>query len=216
MSSYLQPVFIFPDAPGGRLSVYLAGSTDLAVVYDPVSGSPVQNPVPIDTEGYASQVHVAADAVYDIAVKDFGGATVLTVNNVSVGAGGGAGTPGPQGPRGPIGLTGAAGKDGTDGANGTNGVDGTDGTDGAKGVGLSRIVVDPESTTGRILYSFDDSPEEWHDAGSIMPSGTGQIKIDSGDSLGYLGTKLEAGEGISIGQPSSTSTLTITNTEPET
>ena len=90
-NSQIQPVLNFPDAPGGRLYVYLAGSTDLAVVYDPVSGSPVQNPISIDTEGYAQQFHVAAGAVYDIVAKDFGGATVLTVNNVSVGAGGGSG-----------------------------------------------------------------------------------------------------------------------------
>ena len=199
MSNYLQPVFQFPDAPGGRLSIFIAGSTDLADVFDPTSGAVISNPVAIDTAGYAAPFHVDADKAYDLVVKDFGGATVLTVNNVAVASGGGgAGTPGPQGPRGPIGLTGAPGKDGTNGANGVDGVDGEDGAPGAPGVGLSRIVVDPESTTGRILYSFDDSPEEWHDAGSIMPAGQGMVKTSSSDSLGYLEQKIQAGTGVAV------------------
>lgn len=212
---YIQIAQFHEEAALGKQYIYLAGSTDLATVYDPVSGDPISNPVSIGSDGYVQAFEVDDSTMFDIRVVSFAGTTLFTRSNISV-LGGTSGDVGPQGPRGLKGEKGDTGDTGAAGTNGTNGIDGIDGEDGEDGVSLVSIRVDETSTTGKVLYNKSDAPSNWINAGSIMPGGIGQIKIDSGDSLGYLGSKLEAGEGISIGQPSSTTTLTITNTEPET
>jgi len=212
---YLQIVQLHEDCKNGKVFIYLAGGTTLAEIYDPVSGDEITNPVDIDSRGYTQAFTVDDSTLYDIKAVDFLGAPKLTRQNVTI-VGGGTSVPGPQGiqgvkgDKGDKGDTGSAGQDGVDG---TNGVDGTDGTD---GVSLVSIRVDESSNTGKVLYNLSNDPSTFIDAGDIIPAGIGQIKIDANDSLGYLGAKLDAGEGITIGQPVSTSTLTITNSAPET
>lgn len=212
---YLQIVQLNSDCKNGKVYVYLAGGTVLAEIYDPVSGDEISNPVNIDSQGYVQAFHVTTETLYDIKAVDFLGATKLTRQNVSV-VGGGTGSPGPQGIHGVKGDKGDKGDTGATGQNGIDGTDGVDGTDGEDGVSLVSIRVDETSTTGRVIYNKSDAPSNWIIAGDIMPNGIGQIKIDETDSLGYLGAKLEAGDGISIGQPNSSTQLTISNTAPET
>ena len=185
MRGYLQIVQLNPDCKNGKVYVYLAGGTNLAEVYDPISGDEISNPVNIDSQGYVQAFIVDTETLFDIKVVDFLGATKLTRQNVSV-LGGGIGSAGPQGPQGRPGDTGATGATGASGSNGTNGTDGADGADGADGVSLLNIRVDETSSTGRIIYTKSDDPNNWIDAGDIMPAGIGQVKTTGLDTLGYL------------------------------
>lgn len=212
---YLQIAQYHLDAALGKEYIYIAGGTNLATVYDPVSGDAISNPVSIAADGYVQAFVVDDSTLFDLRVVAFNGTTMFTRQNVSV-LGGTSGVPGPQGPqgvkgdKGDKGDTGASGQDGADGANGTNGTDGED------GVSLLTIRINETTETGRVEYNKSDAPDTWLVAGDLMPDGIGQVKLYAEDSLGYLADKLEAGAGISIGQPNSNSILTIENSAPET
>lgn len=87
---------------------------------------------------------------------------------------------------------------GLEGPEGPPGEDGIDGTDGVDGVSLVSIHVDETSNTGKILYNLSNDPENWIDAGDVIPDGLGQVKNDISDSLGFLPEKVAAGNGMSI------------------
>ena len=194
---YLQIVQLNSDCKNGKVYVYLAGGTVLAEIYDPVSGDEISNPLDIDSQGYVQAFHVDTETLYDIKAVDFLGATKLTRQNVSV-IGGGTGAPGPQGIQGVKGDKGDKGDTGTAGRDGTDGTNGTDGTDGEDGVSLVSIRVDETSTTGRVIYNKSDDPENWIEAGDLVPSGLGKVKNSESDSLDFLPEKIVAGEGISV------------------
>lgn len=211
--AYIQPIFITPAAAGGYIRVFLAGSTDDAPVYNPVTGEVSYSPVPINSAGFSDGFQVVSDNVYDLKVYKANGSLYLTRENVSV-LGGSSGAVGPQGPQGVQGPAGATGATGATGAAGTNGTNGTDGEDGTDGVSLVSIRVDETTNTGKILYNLSSDPNNWIDAGDIVPAGLGQVKVTGTDSLGFLEEKVVAGTDVSI--DNSGTQLTINNTAPET
>lgn len=212
---YIQIAQYFPEAALGKEYIYIAGGTNLATVYDPVSGDAISNPVSIAADGYVQAFVVDDSTMFDLRVVDFNGTTVFTRQNVSV-LGGTSGAVGPQGPQGVKGDKGDTGAQGAQGAAGTNGTNGTNGTDGEDGISLVSIRINETTETGRVEYNKSDDPNTWIVAGDLMPDGIGQVKLYAEDSLGYMADKLEAGDGISIGQPNSNSVLTIENSAPET
>lgn len=212
---YIQIAQYFPEAALGKEYIYIAGGTNLATVYDPVSGDAISNPVSIAADGYVQAFVVDDSTLFDIRVVSFNGTTMFTRQNVSV-LGGTSGAVGPQGPQGVKGDKGDTGAQGAQGAAGTNGTNGTNGTDGEDGISLVSIRINETTDTGRVEYNKSDDPNTWIVAGDLMPDGIGQVKLYAEDSLGYLADKLEAGAGISIGQPNSNSVLTIENSAPET
>lgn len=211
---YLQIVQLNTDCKNGKVYVYLAGGTNLAEIYDPVSGDEITNPVNINSLGYCDAFLVDTATLYDIKVVDFLGAPKLTRMNVSV-IGGGAGTAGPQGNQGRPGDKGDKGDKGDTGAAGTDGTNGTDGTDGTDGVSLLNIRVDETSSTGRVIYTKSDDPNNWIEAGDIMPAGIGQVKTTGLDTLGYLDEKIEV-TGTGLGLSNTNNKITLENTAPET
>lgn len=210
---YIQAFLQFPEAKNGKFWVYLANSVTKAVIYDPVNGNPISQPLSIDSDGVVPQFWAETDVFYDLDVRDYLGAQVDSRNNVSV-LGGSSGAVGPQGPQGVQGPAGATGATGATGAAGTNGNNGTDGEDGTDGVSLVSIRVDETSSTGKILYNLSSDPNNWIDAGDIVPAGIGQVKVTGTDSLGFLEEKVVAGTDVSI--DNSGTQLTINNTAPET
>lgn len=212
---YIQIAQYYPEAALGKEYIYIAGGTNLATVYDPVSGDAISNPVSIAADGYVQAFVVDDSTLFDLRVVDFNGTTVFTRQNVSV-LGGTSGAVGPQGPKGVKGDKGDTGAQGAQGAAGTNGTNGTNGTDGEDGISLVSIRINETTETGRVEYNKSDDPNTWIVAGDLMPDGIGQVKLYAEDSLGYMADKLEAGDGISIGQPNSNSVLTIENSAPET
>lgn len=211
--AYIQPIFLTPAAAGGYIRVFLAGGTDDAPVYNPVTGEVSYSPVPINSAGFSDGFQVDTGNVYDLKVYKANGSLYLTRENVTV-LGGSAGAVGPQGPQGVQGPAGATGATGATGAAGTNGTNGTDGEDGTDGVSLVSIRVDETSSTGKILYNLSSDPNNWIDAGDIVPAGLGQAKVTGTDSLGFLEEKVVAGTDVSI--DNSGTQLTINNTAPET
>lgn len=211
--AYIQPIFLTPAAAGGYIRVFLAGGTDDAPVYNPVTGEVSYSPVPINSAGFSDGFQVESDNVYDLKVYKANGSLYLTRENVSV-LGGSSGAVGPQGPQGVQGPAGATGATGATGAAGTNGTNGTNGTDGEDGVSLVSIRVDETTNTGKILYNLSSDPNNWIDAGDIVPAGLGQVKVTGTDSLGFLEEKIAAGTDVSI--DNSGTQLTINNTAPET
>lgn len=210
---YIQAFLQFPEAKNGEFWVYLANSVTKAIIYDPVNGNPISQPLSIDSDGVVPQFWAETDVFYDLDVRDYLGAQVDTRNNVSV-LGGSSGVPGPQGPQGVQGPAGATGATGATGAAGTNGTNGTDGEDGEDGVSLVSIRVDETTDTGKVLYNLSSDPNNWIDAGDIVPAGLGQVKVTGTDSLGFVEEKVVAGTDISI--DNSGTQLTINNTAPET
>lgn len=210
---YIQAFLQFPEAKNGEFWVYLANSVTKAVIYDPVNGNPISQPLSIDSDGVVPQFWAETDVFYDLDVRDYLGAQVDSRNNVSV-LGGSSGAVGPQGPQGVQGPAGATGATGATGAAGTNGTNGTDGVDGTDGVSLVSIRVDETTNTGKILYNLSSDPNNWIDAGDIVPAGLGQVKVTGTDSLGFLEEKVVAGTDVSI--DNSGTQLTINNTAPET
>jgi len=210
---YIQTFLQFPDAKNGSLYVYTANSTNLALVYDPVNGNHISQPLSINSDGYCQQFWVDTENLYDLDVRSYLNQQVETRNNVSV-LGGGSGAQGPQGDQGVAGPRGATGPAGSNGADGTDGADGANGADGEDGVSLLSVRVDPESDFGRILYNKSDDENVWYNAGNVLPDGTGKVKTSSGDTAGYLENKIQEGVGIDI--VSDTHQLTINNTAPET
>ncbi len=210
MKGYIQSVFNFPNAKNGKLYIYIANSTTLATVYDPLSGDPILPPINIDADGYATQFHADTDTAFDLHINNYLGAPVETRNNVTV-LGGTSGATGPQGPQGVQGVKGDKGDTGATGASGANGIDGIDGTDGADGVSLVNIRVDESSNTGRVIYNKSDNPSNWIVAGDIVPAGLGQVRVNSSDNLDYLDQKVIAGDGIAVSSDSG-SQIVISNT----
>lgn len=210
---YIQAFLQFPEAKNGKFWVYLANSVTKAVIYDPVNGNPISQPLSIDSDGVVPQFWAETDVFYDLDVRDYLGAQVDSRNNVSV-LGGSSGAVGPQGPQGVKGDKGETGATGATGAAGTNGTNGTDGEDGTDGVSLVSIRVDETTNTGKILYNLSSDPNNWIDAGDIVPAGLGQVKVTGTDYLGFLEEKIAAGTDVSI--DNSGTQLTINNTAPET
>ncbi len=210
---YIQTFLQFPNAKCGSLYVFIANSSNKAIVYDPVTGSPISQPLSIDVDGYCQQFWVETDYLYDLDVRSYNNQQVETRNNVTV-LGGSAGATGPQGPQGIQGEKGDKGDKGDTGAAGTNGTNGTNGIDGADGISLVQIRVDETTDTGKILYNKSDDINTWYDAGDIVPAGLGQVKTNALDTLGFLEEKILAGSDISITQVSDK--LVIENTAPDT
>lgn len=197
--AYIQPVIQIPTAKNGTFFVYIANTITLATIYDPVNENPITQPLIIDSDGYVPQFLIDTNIFVDLIAKNTLGSIVETRNNVS--CIGQAGATGPQGPQGIQGIRGEKGDTGPAGANGANGVDGTDGVDGAdgaNGISLISIVVDESSNTGAIKYNLSNNPAVYIDAGSIVPAGLGQVRVDATDSLGYLNDKVTAGDGIDV------------------
>lgn len=201
-----------PGCEGGTLSVYLASSSTLATVFDPITEAPVANPLWVDSAGYAQPFLVDTGSLYDLVARSFTGATIVTRQNVSVpGA-----TPGPIGPQGIPGVkgekgdTGPAGTAGTNGADGTNGTNGTNGTDGADGVSLLTIRIDPDSSTGKLLYNLSSDPGNWLEAGDTVPEGLGTVKPQADSpSLLYLNDALVQGDNITLTKSASGTTIAL-------
>lgn len=216
-TGYIQPEMIFPNAKNGKFYIYVADGTytNQADVYDPISSSVLSQPLTIDSNGYVQGFHVDAAVNYDILVKDYNGVTRYARQNAAI-IGGGSSVPGPQGPQGDKGDTGATGPQGPAGINGTNGTDGVDGTDGVNGQdgdGLYQIYISNEET-GEISYTKTSNPTAAYVAGNLFPTGVGQVRVSTADSLGYLPEKFVAGEGISIS--ANNFDVQITNDLPET
>lgn len=210
---YIQTFLQFPNAKNGSLYVYMANSTNLAIVYDPVNGNIISQPLSIDSDGYCQQFWVETENLYDLDVRTYLNQQAETRNNVSV-LGGGSGAQGPQGPQGVAGPRGVTGANGQNGADGADGADGANGADGEDGVSLLSVRVDPESDFGRILYNKSDDENVWYNAGNVLPDGTGKVKTSSGDTAGYLQNKIQQGTGIEV--VNDTHQLTINNSAPET
>ena len=87
---YIQTFLQFPNAKNGSLYVYMANSTNLANVYDPVNGNTISQPLSIDSDGYCQQFWVNTENLYDLDVRTYLNQQVETRNNVSV-LGGGSG-----------------------------------------------------------------------------------------------------------------------------
>ena len=204
---YVQMVQYHPDCKAGLLYVYIAGGTDLATIYNPVSGDPIANPLDIDAEGYTEAFWVQTDTFYDVRAVDYLGASKFTRQNVAVN-GGGSGLPGPKGDDGGKGDKGDKGDSGADGINGTNGTNGTNGIDGVAGVSLEIIAVDGTSQTGRIIYKLSNSPE-WIVAGDILPGGMGQVTPQAGAPLTYMNSAISADETISITRSNAGVSMTV-------
>lgn len=210
---YIQTFLQFPNAKNGTLRVYLANATQLAVVYDPVTGSPISQPLSIDSDGYCQQFWVESDYLYDLDVRDYNNQQVETRNNVAV-LGGGSGLPGPQGDEGPQGPKGDKGDKGDTGPQGTSGTNGINGTDGTDGISLVSIIIDESTETGKVLYNLSNDPDNFLEAGDIVPGGLGQVKVSPVDTLGYLNSKFISSSGIDVS--ANDNEIVITNTLPET
>lgn len=83
--AYLQPSLFFDDARVGTLTVYVAGGTTKATLYNPTSGAPISNPVGIDADGYAASFMADTGMAFDLVAKDYLGATKATIPNVMAG-----------------------------------------------------------------------------------------------------------------------------------
>lgn len=209
---YLQTLLYCPSAKDGHAYVYLANTTTEAVIYDPQSGEPINQPLAVDSEGFVEGFLVEADIYYDLYIYDFLNSLVLTRDNLVLNGSSG-GLPGNDGKSVYLQVLGdgsariydelgnstiiKSGTDGIDGTNGTNGNNGTNGTNGTNGVSLEAIAVDGTVDTGRIIYKLSNSPD-WTVAGDILPNGMGQAKINSSDTLGYLDAKLGGSDGVSM------------------
>ena len=211
--SYIQPTMYLDNCNAGSLSVFLAGSTDLATIYDPTTGDALSNPLGISSDGYAQAFTVDTDSLFDLVARDFNGTVRITRQNVSV-IGGTAGAPGPPGVNGVKGEKGDTGTPGADGTDGTPGADGANGADGSDGVSLVSIHIDEASETAQVLYNLSSDPTQFFDAGPALPNGRGKVKVDATDGEGYLADKVNAAEGIAI--ENTGVSLNITNTAPET
>jgi hypothetical protein len=207
---HIQAVICNPLARGGTVRVRISGATSDCAIFDPLTLEPKSQPLYVDGAGLVPEFVVERGNVYDIYFFDQMGAPAgdtlaVTVNDDVIGV---PGTDGKDG------VDGTDGKDGLDGADGVDGTDGVDGVDGADGVSLVSIRVDENSSTGKVLYNLSNDPENWIEAGDVVPGGLGQVKVSSSDSLGYLESKVTAGDDISI--TNSGTNLEINNTAPET
>ena len=212
--AYIQPILLTPAAAGGTVKLFLAGSTDQAPTYSPVTGEVSYSPLSIDSAGYCAAFTVDSTNNYDMKVYKASGSLYITRENLSV-VGGGSGTPGPQGPQGIRGEKGDKGDKGDTGASGTNGTNGADGVDGTDGVSLQTIRVDSDPNR-TVYYTLSSNPGVEVPAGEIFPIGVGTVKTDSEDTLeGFLEDKLVAGTGISLATTDGHQ-VEITNTMPET
>lgn len=213
--AYIQPIQLTPAAAGGVVRVYLAGTTDIAPTYNPVTGELSSAPLSIDSAGICEGFHVDTANSYDLKVYKANGSLYLTRENLAS-LGGGSGTPGPQGPQGIRGEKGDRGDTGAPGANGTNGTNGANGVDGDDGVSLLTIRVDSDSAR-TVYYTLSSNPGLEIPAGYIFPAGVGTVKTDAGDPQeGYLQEKLEAKDGILLFTNPNTHRIEVSNTLPET
>ncbi len=167
--AYLQFSERYPEAANGYSHVLLGDGTTLADVFDPITGVPISNPVPINADGFVGAYHVENGTVYNIKIYGFLGNFVFERESVTV-PGDATGTPGTNGksvrvqavtggaqvydefgntvtvldgiagPAGPAGATGATGPAGATGATGASGADGIAGY-----IQLPALPVDPST-----------------------------------------------------------------------
>ena len=211
---YLQPALNFGvKAAGGTCRVLVAGSSNPAIIYDPVSQDPVNYVRGIDSYGTVDPFFVSDQVSYDIYIYSAIGGSIDTIQNAAI-VGGGS-TPGPKGesvyltvnPDGNATVyddsghttTITNGTDGIDGINGINGINGIDGTDGVDGISLLEVRIDPNSLVNEVQYRLSSDETLWIDAGALDPLGRGLVKVSTNDTEGFLNTKLfGTGGAISI------------------
>ena len=80
--SYLQVSEYYPTCINGSLTVYIAGTTELATVFNPISGAEITNPIPIGSDGYVQAYNVLNGAYYDVVAKDAIGAVRFERQNI--------------------------------------------------------------------------------------------------------------------------------------
>ena len=80
--SYLQVSEYYPTCINGSLTVYIAGTTELATVFNPISGAEISNPIPIGSDGYVQAYNVLNGVYYDVFAKDANGAVRFERQNI--------------------------------------------------------------------------------------------------------------------------------------
>lgn len=226
--NYLLPGACYTSCIDGTCKVFIAGQTNLASVYDPISDALLSQPLNIDANGFLQSFVVSYDYNYDVKLYNNLGDNIYTIRDISLVVASGT-TDAPQGDKGD------KGDKGDPGTNGTNGVSleyisvvdkdvyyktsdsasaklaGTinvqDGTD---GISLSTI----QLVDDKVYYSLSNNPSNYILAGTIPGyDNIGQVQATSGSPLIWGNDLISVSGDISATKDYNGTLLVVDNSE---
>lgn len=226
--NYLLPGACYTSCIDGTCKVFIAGQTNLATVYDPISDALLSQPLNIDANGFLKSFVVSSDYNYDVKLYNNLGDNIFTIRDISLVVASGT-TDAPQGDKGDKGDKGDTGTNGTNGVSleyisvvnkdvfyktsdsastklaGTINVQ--DGTD---GISLSTI----QLVDDKVYYSLSNNPSNYILAGTIPGyDNIGQVKATSGSPLIWGNDLISVSGDISASKDNNGTLLVVDNSE---
>lgn len=226
--NYLLPGPCYPSCVDGTCKVYIAGQTNLANVYDPISDALLSQPLNIDANGFLQSFVVNYDSNYDVKIYNNLGDNIYTIRDISLVVASGT-TDAPQGDKGD------KGDKGDPGTNGINGVSleyisvtnkdvyyktsdsasarlaGTINVqDGIDGISLSTV----QLVDDKVYYSLSNNPSNYILAGTIPGyDNIGQVQATSGSPLIWGNELISVSGDISATKDNNGTLLVVDNTD---